>query len=61
MAFEHQGAGALDYYPCRYGKSKLLFRGAETRAGPAYIAALGGSETYGKFVQKPWPDSLRER
>lgn len=58
MAFEHQGAGALDYYPCRYGKSKLLFRGPKLRLDQPYIAALGGSETYGKFVQKPWPDLL---
>lgn len=58
MAFEHRGAGALDYYPCRYGKSKLLFRGPKRALDQPYIAALGGSETYGKFVQKPWTDLL---
>ncbi|WP_376875326.1 DUF6473 family protein [Albirhodobacter sp. R86504] len=55
MAFEHQGAGALDYYPCRYGKSKLLFRGPQCALDRPYIAAIGGTETYGKFVQDPWP------
>ncbi|WP_066818083.1 DUF6473 family protein [Frigidibacter mobilis] len=58
MSFENPGAGALDYGPCRYGKSKLLFRGPRRKLEGSYIAALGGSETYGKFVQHPWPDQL---
>ena len=55
MAFEHQGAGALDYLPCRYGKSKLLFRGPKRKLDRPFVAALGGTETYGKFVAEPWP------
>lgn len=27
MTYDALGAGALDYLPCRYGTSKLLFRG----------------------------------
>lgn len=60
MAYEFTGAGALDYYPCRYGKSKLLFRGPKRRLDGAYCAALGGTETYGKFVTNPFP-ALVER
>lgn len=58
MSFENPGAGALDYGPCRYGKSKLLFRGPRRKLDGSFVAALGGSETYGKFVPHPWPEQL---
>lgn len=61
MAFEYAGDGALDYFPCRYGRSKLLFRGPRRQLVPPFISALGGSETYGKFVEEPWPALLEER
>lgn len=50
--------GGLDYFPCRYGASKLLFRGPRRRMEGAYVAVLGGSETYGKFVANPFPALL---
>ena len=55
MAFENPGQGALDYFPCRYGHSKLLFRGPRRKLDGAYCAVLGGSETYGKYVREPYP------
>ena len=58
MAYEHAGRGALDYAPCRYGKSKLLFRGPRRNLEAAFCAAMGGTETYGKFVAEPWPALL---
>lgn len=61
MAFEYSGDGALDYFPCRYGKSKLLFRGPRRDLTRPFVAAMGGSETYGKFVLDPWPNLLEER
>ena len=61
MAFEYSGDGALDYFPCRYGKSKLLFRGPRRSLQGAFIAAMGGSETYGKFVATPWPALLEQK
>lgn len=48
------GAGALDESPCRYGSSKLLCRGPRRALDRPYVAFLGGSETYGKFVQHPF-------
>ncbi|OUS22988.1 hypothetical protein DI396_11515 [Litorivita pollutaquae] len=60
MTFETLGEGALDYFPCRYGKSKLLFRGPKRRLEGDYVAFLGGSETYGKFIETPFP-ALVER
>ncbi len=55
MSFQHTGAAALDYFPCRYGHSKLLFRGPKRRLDGAYCTVLGGSETYGKYVRTPYP------
>lgn len=55
MAYAYPGDGALDYYPCRYGKSKLLFRGPRRDLQRDYVAVLGGTETYGKFVPVPYP------
>lgn len=58
MAYEHPGAGALDYLPCRYGQSKLLFRGPQRSLEGTFCAFLGGTETYGKFVERPFPALL---
>ncbi len=55
MAFEFFTADAIDYLPCRYGTSKLMFRGPRSRLSGAYVAVLGGSPTYGKFVVAPYP------
>ena len=55
MSIDVLGPGALDYLPCRYGASKLLFRGPKRTLDQPYIAFIGGTETYGKFIQKPFP------
>lgn len=55
MAYAYPSVGALDYYPCRYGTSRLLFRGPRRDLTKAYCAVLGGTETYGKFVPHPFP------
>ncbi|PIE07091.1 MAG: hypothetical protein CSA74_09310 [Rhodobacterales bacterium] len=60
MAYESLGAGALDYFPCRYGKSKLTFRGPRRRLDGRYFAVLGGNETYGKYVARPYADLAEE-
>ncbi|UWP89342.1 hypothetical protein K3X13_01010 [Aliiroseovarius crassostreae] len=58
MAYQSLGEASLEYFPCRYGASKILFRGPQRSLDGAYVAALGGSETYGKFVQYPYPDLM---
>jgi hypothetical protein len=60
MAYEYAGQNALDYYPCRYGQSKLLFRGPRRKLEGAYAAVIGGTETYGKFVAEPYPALLEK-
>ncbi len=61
MTYENLGGSALDYYPCRYGKSKLLFRGPKRKLNQPYVAVLGGTETYGKFLTRPYSALVEER
>lgn len=52
--------GDLPYALCRYGTSRLLFRGPRKRLDTPYIAFIGGTETYGKFIAKPFPALIEE-
>ena len=54
MVFD-RGAGAPDYLPCRYGTSRAVFRGPERDLSRPYVAMLGGSPTFGKYVATPYP------
>lgn len=55
MTFESPGDGALDYYPCRYGNSRLIFRGPRRDLALPYVSVLGGTETYGRYIPEPYP------
>jgi hypothetical protein len=61
MAYEKAGTQTLDYDLCRYGASKLLFRGPKRRLEGRYAAFLGGTETFGKYIAKPFPVLTEER
>lgn len=50
------GAGAPDYFPCRYGASKAVFRGPRRDLTQAYVAVLGGSGAFGRYVARPYAD-----
>lgn len=54
MAYEKLGGETLNYQPCHYAGSKLLFRGPKRSLDSDYIAFLGGTETYGKFIPNPF-------
>jgi hypothetical protein len=60
MAYAFPGAGALDYSPCSYAGSRLVFRGPKADLRQPFVACLGGTETYGKFIPTPFPDLLEE-
>ncbi len=60
MSIESMGPGALDYLPCRYGASKLVFRGPRRDLSDPFVAFVGSTETYGKFIEEPYP-ALVER
>jgi hypothetical protein len=42
MTYDALGVGALDYLPCRYGTSKLLFRGPRRPLKDPYLVFMGG-------------------
>lgn len=54
------GAGKLDYFPCRYGGSRSVFRGPARDLSQPYVAMLGGSPTFGKYVAQPFPDLVEQ-
>lgn len=60
MAYALQSEGALDYFPCHYGTSTLLFRGPRRSLERPYVVYMGGNETYGKFIPDPFPDLVEE-
>ena len=60
MAFVRMGDGGLDYFPCQYGASRLMFRGPQRDLTREYIAVLGGSESFGRFVSSPYPALIEE-
>lgn len=47
--------GALRLTPCNYGISKLPFRGPMRPTDGRFVAFLGGSDTFAKFIRKPFP------
>ena len=60
MAFVYPGAGAPEDAACRYGASRLIFRGPQRDVRGQYCVVLGGTETYGRYVQRPYPDMLEQ-
>lgn len=50
----------LDYAPCRYGTSRTLFRGPAKSLEGTYVSVLGGTETYGRYVECPFPDLVEQ-
>lgn len=60
MSFELPGAGVPVDELCRYGNSKLVCRGPRKPLDAPFVAFLGGNETYGKFVQRPFPSYVEE-
>lgn len=61
MSIELLANGGLDYQTCQYGHSKLSFRGPKRHLDGDYVAFLGGTETYGRFVMRPFADLVEDR
>jgi Domain of unknown function (DUF6473) len=60
MAYVYPGAAASEDAACRYGNSRLLFRGPQRDVRGQYCVVLGGTETYGRHVARPYPDLLEQ-
>ena len=50
------GRGALITFRAGTGPRKLLFRGPKRDLDQPFVAFLGGTNTYGKFIERPFPD-----
>lgn len=53
MKQETIDTGGLHYAPCRYGMSRIFFRGPKRRLDSPYVAFVGGTEVFGKFIDRP--------
>ena len=56
MKHETVEGGGLSYAPCRYGMSRIFFRGPRRKLDSPYLAFIGGTETFGKFIDQPLPN-----
>lgn len=56
MAYEKHGENPIDYHHCRYKKSKIQFRGPKRQERKGGFAFVGGTETYGKYVERPFAE-----
>ncbi len=60
MSFLQKGHGPLEYETVSYHGTALRFRGPAVDLQGPYIACLGGSETYGRFIHTPFPAQLND-
>lgn len=56
MSYELKSAGALSGGTCCYAGSRLPVRGPKRDLTKPYIAFLGGTEVFGRFVETPLSD-----
>ena len=61
MKHDTLGEAGLNYAPCRYGNSRIFFRGPRKTLTKPYIACVGGTETYGKFIERPFPALVEDQ
>jgi len=54
-----QDKEAPDYALCGYDGTRLTFRGPGCDLSQPYVATLGGSETFGRFVEHPFPELMQ--
>lgn len=59
MSFHQTNSGRES--ACQYADSKLWFRGPPGALDKPYVACLGGEETFGRFVDCPFPAVLETR
>ncbi|MDU8913905.1 DUF6473 family protein [Aestuariicoccus sp. MJ-SS9] len=58
MTYAKPGQTGLDYHLCRYGGSRVAFRGPRRSLRGRYMAFLGGTDTFGRFIETPFVPRL---
>ena len=61
MSYLQVGSGRVDVAVCQYEQSRLWFRGPEKRPDKSSVVCVGGDETFGRFVDQPFPSVLEGR
>ncbi|MDA7965977.1 DUF6473 family protein, partial [Ruegeria sp.] len=61
MSYQPMGAGGPADAICHYGTSKLAFRGPQRALDKPYVACIGADETFGRFVERPFPAVLEQQ
>ena len=61
MQPDHNFAPAWPVGSGRSGRPRVAVRDTDRHVGGRYVACLGGTETFGKFVDQPWPRMLEAR
>lgn len=60
MSYESPHAGIPAGLTCRYGASRLVFRGPKRDLARPHVAFLGSSETFGRFVARPFAELVED-
>lgn len=60
MSYENHGTEGFNVSPVCFGNSKMPVRGPLRTLSKPYVAFLGGTETFGKFVQRPFASVLED-
>ena len=60
MQLERLATGGPDYEVFRFGRTKRAMRGPQPDFSTPYIAFIGGTETFGRFVMRPFTTQLAE-
>lgn len=58
MAQVERGWIASDLEYCQYDGSKLALRGPRRDLDDAFVAFLGGTDTFARFIAQPYPDLI---
>lgn len=61
MSYHQTGSGVAGGELCQYSGSKLWFRGPANALDGPYVACVGMDETFGRFVEHPYPAVLQDK
>lgn len=60
MFHNRQGPAGLTYSLCQYPGARVTYRGPPANLQRPYMAFIGASETFGPFVEAPFPTLIAE-
>lgn len=60
MTYAKFGGAEIDYQPCRYGGSRVMFRGPRRSLRGDYLAFFGGTDTFGRYIAEPFAAKVEQ-